>query len=393
MEFNNDKQILNNKNKKNRIIKSIFIFCLFLLLIEFSFNTLLFPSKEYIVEITNYDGYDKIKEIYVKNSFYKQFYDEITILSNIYLNKEIKEKKIIHVSMSLNDQYSYIVLVSMESILVNCNKNETFLIFHILCTPDVGKESLMKIKSLMDYYASNLKIIFYGMGNNFNGYKNIRFSQAAYYRLLLPIIVYTDRIIYLDGDTLTITDLAKMYDSNFDNNYVLGVPGIAAWGLDYLGIKFKNWINDGVLLINSKKIRDDNKCFDLLNITMSGIKLNHDDNTVVNYALFPYIGNLPAKYGLWNFFDKEDIKKYSSFLRQKINISEYEEARREPGVIHNVLCNPKPWHFDSNFIEKVTTCKKRNNCSCIKFHNLWHFYAKKTDYYEEILQILKQKKK
>ena len=220
MEFNNDKQILNNKNKKNkknRIIKSIFIFCLFLLLIEFSFNTLLFPSKEYIVEITNYDGFDKIKEIYVKNSFYKQFYDEITILSNIYLNKEIKEKKIIHVSMSLNDQYSYIVLVSMESILVNCNKNETFLIFHILCTPDVGKESLMKIKSLMDYYASNLKIIFYGMGNNFNGYKNIRFSQAAYYRLLLPIIVYTDRIIYLDGDTLTITDLAKMYDSNFDN--------------------------------------------------------------------------------------------------------------------------------------------------------------------------------
>ena len=33
-----------------------------------------------------------------------------------------------------------------------------------------------------------------------------------------------------------------MYNSDFDNNYVLGVLGIASWGLDYLGIKAKNWI-------------------------------------------------------------------------------------------------------------------------------------------------------
>ena len=34
-----------------------------------------------------------------------------------------------------------------------------------------------------------------------------------------------------------------MYNSDFDNNYVLGVLGIASWGLDYLGIKAKNWIH------------------------------------------------------------------------------------------------------------------------------------------------------
>jgi len=147
-----------------------------------------------------------------------------------------------------------------------------------------------------------------------------------------------------------------------------------------------------VLLINSKKIRDENKCFDLINITKRRIKLRHDDNTVVNYALYPYIGKLPTKYGIWNFYDKEDIVKYSSFLRQKINISEYEEAIKDPGVIHNVLCHPKPWNFHSNFIKSVTACQKRNNCSCIKFHNLWHFYTKKTEYYEEILHFLKKRK-
>ena len=266
------------------------------------------------------------------------------------------------------------------------------MIFHILCHPDTRKESITKIKSLVNHFASNLQIIFYGMGKNFISYKNIVFSQSTYYRLLLPIIVDTDRIIYLDGDTLTLKDLTKMYNSDFDNNYVLGVLGIASWGLDYLGIKAKNWINVGVLLINSKKIRDENKCFDLINITKRRIKLRHDDNTVVNYALYPYIGKLPTKYGIWNFYDKEDIVKYSSFLRQKINISEYEEAIKDPGVIHNVLCHPKPWNFHSNFIKSVTACQKRNNCSCIKFHNLWHFYTKKTEYYEEILHFLKKRK-
>ena len=152
-----------------------------------------------------------------------------------------------------------------------------------------------------------------------------------------------------------------------------------------MGIKANNWINSGVILLNLKKIRNENKCLDLLNITSIGINWKHVDNTVINYVLYPYIGKLPAKYGIWNFFDKQDIEKYSKFLRQKINISEMEEARQNPGVIHNVLCNPKPWHFKSNYMQSETACEKRNDCSCIKFHNLWHYYAKRTDFYEEIL--------
>ena len=269
--------------------------------------------------------------------------------------------------MSLNNHYYYILLVSIESILLNCNKNETFIIFHILCNPDVEIKSILKIKFLMYNYARNLKIIFYSMGKNFIEYQNISYSQTTYYRLLLPIIINSDRIIHLDGDTLTLKDLSEMYYSDFNNNYVLGALGIASWGLDYLGIKSNNWINCGVLLLNLKKIREENKCLDLLNITNIGKNWKHDDNTVINYALYPYIGKLPVKYGIWNFYDKKDIEKYSNFLRKKINISEMEEARKDPGVIHNVLCNPKPWNFPTNYIKTVTTCEKRNNCSCIKF--------------------------
>ena len=71
-------------------------------------------------------------------------------------------------------------------------------------------------------------------------------AVSKYFRfLVIPKnkgIINKKGIIYLDGDTLTLKDLTKMYNSDFDNNYVLGVLGIASWGLDYLGIKAKNWI-------------------------------------------------------------------------------------------------------------------------------------------------------
>ena len=243
----------------------------------------------------------------------------------------------------------------------------------------------------MNKFPLNLELILYNMGKIFYEKKKIIRSQASYYRLLLPIMINSDRIIYLDGDTLTLKDLSEFYNTNIDNFYVLGFLGLCSWGLDYLGIKANNWINDGVILLNLEKIRADNKSFDLLNLTKNTIKYKHDDNTIINYALFPKIGKLPLKYGIWDFYDKSDIEKYSTHLRQKINISEYEEARKDPGLIHNVLCGPKPWYNGSKFIKENTACAKRGNCSCEKFHNLWHFFAKKTGRYQDILLYLKNK--
>ena len=160
--------------------------------------------------------------------------------------------------------------------------------------------------------------------------KEETFLWSTYYGLLLPIIVKSSRVIYLDGDTLTLKDINEMYNSNFNDNYVLEFLGRSAWGLDYLGINAYNWINGGAILLNLKKIRADNKSFALLNITNSEIVLPHRDNTVINLVLFQKIGKLSLKFGMCNFFDKSDIEKFSKTLRQKINISEYEVVRRDP---------------------------------------------------------------
>ena len=180
MKYNIYEKILKISNNKSRtIIKFQFIFCLsFLFIIINSISFILFqPNKNCIIESKYYQDFHKMKNIYIKNPFFKNFLDQITIISHIYLNR----KK----SMSLNNIYYYILLVSMESILFNCNKNETFIIFHILCTPDVEEKSINKIKSLVNHFSSNLKIIFYSMGKNFMEYKTNTYPQSTYYRLIL----------------------------------------------------------------------------------------------------------------------------------------------------------------------------------------------------------------
>ena len=150
--------------------------------------------------------------------------------------------------MSLNNIYIYPILVSMESILTNCNLNKTFITFHILCSPDTTEITLSKLKILIFRYFGNLEIIIYSMGNNFYYRSSKYLPQVTFYRLLIPIIIDVDRIIYLDGDTMTFEDLYDLYNIDFKDNYILGFLGIKSFGLDYLGIKSKTYINVGVIL-------------------------------------------------------------------------------------------------------------------------------------------------
>ena len=133
---------------------------------------------------------------------------------------------------------------------MNCDKTKTFITYHILCSPDFTDNKISILKSLMNQYSSNIEMIFYNMTNNFINLNNKRFTQATYYRILIPILTNIDRILYLDADTLVLKDLTEMYEVEFNDNYVLGTLDYLTSGIDYLGIKSKKYINAGVLLLN-----------------------------------------------------------------------------------------------------------------------------------------------
>ena len=237
-------------------------------------------------------------------------------------------------------------------------------------------------------YSSNLEMIFYNMGNNFNNRNNAMYSQTTYYRLLLPIILDIDRILYLDGDTLIYKDLDEMYHIDFNDNYVLGVLDYFSYGIDYLGINSKIYINAGVILLNLDKIRKNKKIYDLIKILNSNMFLHAHDQTLINYVFYPNIGIIPSKYAIFNFYDEKDIDIYLSIIRTKINKNKLIKGLKDPTIVHHVLCLPKLWSIKNNYLA-FSSCHKRK-CTCQKYHKLWHNFAKNTYYYDEILKFTNQ---
>ena len=204
------------------------------------------------------------------------------------------------------------------------------------------------------------------MGKNFMNYNNPKLSQATYYRLLSPIIFDVNRIIYLDGDTLTFKDIREMYQIELKDNYVYGILDFFSDGIDYLGIKSEKYINAGAIILNLEAIRKDKKIFDLINALENKMILKNQDQTLINFVFYPKIGIIPSKYVIFNHLDKSDINIYLKSLRTKINFSEIVDAINDPTIIHTSLCWPKIWSIHTKFQESFTNCKYRNNCSCIK---------------------------
>ena len=359
-------------------------------------NSNLLDNKLTIIESKEYKSFKELKEK-ATSPFLMKILNEINIIKHLF-DKNIenykKNKNIIHLSASVNNDknYKYVILVSIYSVLLNCNKNKTFIIYHISCSSDFNETSVDIFKSLLNKFSHNVEMIFYNMGNLFENRKNYRYSEAAYYRLVTPVFINADRLIHLDGDTLTFSDLNEMYNLDFNDNYILGIYDILADGVDYLGLRSEIYINSGTILLNLKKLRDDNKIIEFMNLTDSNKQLNNVDQTVFNYVLHPKIGRLSSKYAMFNYEEKSDLLLYISRLRTKISLEEMEEAVKNPTIIHYVICWPKVWSAHAVSQTWVSTCAQRHNCSCQKEHDLWHSFAKQTDYYDEISSFTGDKK-
>ena len=374
------------------LIKLLILLTLFLFLgiFEFSFIGIIQNKPEIkIIESDEYKIFNKIKNK-LKDSFFSTFMKEISIIKHVFTVKtkiSKKSKNVIYITMSINNNknYLYIVYVSIFSLLFNCNKEKSFFIYHMLCSPDFNESSIEIFKPLLRNYSQNVEMVFYNMGNLFANRIISWYPPSTFYRVFAPLIIDSDRIIHLDGDCIILSDLYEMYSLNFNDNYVYGIYDFISNGVDYLGIKSDKYINAGVILLNLKKIRKDNKIKELINITTNtDFKLRKNAQTAINYIFYPKIGRLPSKYGRFNFEDKDDLIFYNKKLRAKIPMEELEDALKNTTIIHLVLCNPKAWSVSATYYREYTSCRQRQNCSCKKYHDLWHFYAQKTEYYKII---------
>lgn len=87
------------------------------------------------------------------------------------------------------------------------------------------------------------------------GYKHI--SLDAYAKLLIPKY-FKEKILYLDGDIICLGALDELWNTNFDNNYIVGCKGIDYSAIQAQELDIPFYINSGVMLMNCKQMNKDN---------------------------------------------------------------------------------------------------------------------------------------
>ena len=348
--------------KKNTITKIFFFFII--INIYFLLNN---NCKEHF-----FDGQKKLsKLIYKKMENIKEV--------NINNNKEIinYNKSNIYISMAVDNNLIYPTLVSMISALENNNKN--LLNYFLLLSYDFNIENIRIYESLKENY--QLKIKYYIIPNIFKYFKKWdKNTYGIYYKLVIPFLFpELKRIIFIDGDTLIFKDILEFYELPFNDNYILGYPFHTPGSLDKFGINSTYYINGGVLLINIEKLINDNKHKVLLKFTYENCKgLDFLEQDSINYILSNKIGLLPLKYGIYLYGNITNFKiKYLKNIRVKLNLTEIENAIKDPSLVHLCCCNPKVWNKDTVHNEGV-------NNICKKYQIEFYYYANKTKYFQKI---------
>jgi lipopolysaccharide biosynthesis glycosyltransferase len=288
--------------------------------------------------------------------------------SETHLSVETTQDSTVPIAMALDDGYLYPTIVSVTSVMENSDKDVQYD-FYIMHPSKFKSESKNKLKTLEKKY-SKCHINLIDMGDQYkNANDKGHITTPAYYRLSLSDVLPQsfDKVIWLDGDTLTFHDLRKMYDINMDGYYYKGFLDDNVNAVKSFGVNNDHCICSGVMLVNLKELRRDN----MVQVFKEFIKKNNEkliqhDQTTINVVCYEKIGILPAKYGIYSYDDVKQAREQADvyLCSYGYTADELEKAYEDPTILH---CIRKPWKSMD-----------------VPFADIWWDYARKTDFFEEI---------
>lgn len=163
-----------------------------------------------------------------------------------------------------------------------------------------------------------------------------------------------DSILYLDGDVVIKSDISSIFDIKLYDNYVAGVRdcGVATYNKkahEHLKLNFDKYINTGFMLLNLKKMREDNVREKLYEAKYTlGDKSKMDQN-IFNLVFDDKIHLLPLKYNctfpndyLEYLFGKLDLGVLNKIHRE--NYKSWEQVHKNASIIH-YSAPIKPWKY------------------------------------------------
>ena len=239
-------------------------------------------------------------------------------LINFIFSYPLPKINYIPISYCPNNVYTALVYTSMLSVL-NSKEYYSYILFYIVVSKDFKEQNKCFLESLYEQY-DYFNITFIRMDDRYkNAFTASYLTIHAYYRYSLgELIPNLNKIIYLDADTICLTDLSNLYNLNFRGKVILG-------RILSSGKSIKNkcpFINTGVLLLDllgMRKMKFEKKVLNILKdgfgrkkiperkIINMGTNLNTQDQALINIYFNKYTGPLPPKYNAKIFHYKGSI--------------------------------------------------------------------------------------
>ena len=145
----------------------------------------------------------------------------------------MKNKNVIPIFFAVDDGYIPFLAVSLKSVIDNASEENEYKI-KILYT-NVSEKNMEKIKK---YENKNVDIEFVNVKKQLEEikgklYTRNYFSNTTYYRLFIPEM-YPEykKAVYIDSDTVCLTDIANLYNIDIGDNLIAGTPDGAVQAID-----------------------------------------------------------------------------------------------------------------------------------------------------------------
>lgn len=248
-----------------------------------------------------------------------------------------------------NDIFCAKVGASICSIFENNKEMEEITVYII--GQAISDANKTHFQELADTYHRTITIVDLGDLKTFFpfDFDTLGWNPVVLARLVLDKLLPSDvdRILYLDGDTVTLRPVSDLYHTAMSDKVLCGCieATVSQNRREELGMKHLPYINSGMLLINLKKWREEHWGDTIISYYQEhGGKLFAPDQDAINGALKENIGYLPPKYNFYNIYWFYPYK----FLKKRMGDAYYyskevfDESLEHPTIIH-YLGEERPW--------------------------------------------------
>lgn len=270
-------------------------------------------------------------------------------------------KRVIPIFFACDDNFIKFTLVAMQSIIDNASDEYDYNI-HVL-TSGISSESENALNAVaagnIFVFVENVTEYMEAVGEHMP----IRdyYSHTTYYRMFIAdMFPQYDKALYIDSDTVALSDVAELYLTDIGERYVGAVREQVMIQVDVFGeyvekvlnIPRNQFFNAGVLLINCRQFREKNVLRKFVMLLHARNYVVTQDEDYLNVLCFHNVQWLDSG---WN------VEMFGRIECEKENYK----------ILHYVMAS-KPWHY--------------KEC---RLGNYFWSYASKTSYYKELCEILK----